>query len=108
MAYKAINFIGWAGKDSFEIIDAEKAYSDFWGKQMHVEVSEDGSLVGITGGEEVCTHIKDVDLKEELKKKAQEELEKKKQEAQKRIQEEIERRLEEMLNEWLEENCGGC
>ena len=53
MAYKAINFIGWAGKDSFEIIDADKAYSDFWGKQMHVEVSEDGSLVGITGGEEV-------------------------------------------------------
>lgn len=108
LAYKAINFIGWAGKDSFEIINADKAYSDFWGKQMHVEVAEDGNLVGITGGEEVCTHIKDVDLREELEKKAQEELDKKKQEAQKKIQEEIERRLEEMLNQWLEENCGGC
>lgn len=108
LAYKAINFMGWATKDSFEIIDADMAYENFYGKKMQVEVDENGKLVAFEGGEEVCTHIKDEDLREELEKKAQEELDKKKQDAQKRIQDEIERRLEEMFNKWFEENCGGC
>ncbi len=103
-AYKMLNFIGWASKDSFEIIDADKAYRNYWGKQLHVEFDENGKLTAMQGGEEVCTHVKKEELEEKLKEKAEDEIDDIKDEAERRLLDKV----EEMLEEWLEKNCGGC
>lgn len=102
LAWKIINLLGV--DDSVDIIDADYAYSHFFGKQLHIEEELDGSMNVLEGGEEVCTHITQEELSDVLEEKVQEEVDNQKQ----KFNEWIERKIEEWLNQWLAENCGGC
>ena len=108
LTYKALNFLGLANKDTFEVINEDTAYNLFFGKQLHIESDEQNTITILEGGEEVCTHLTDEELAKLLEKKAKEELEKKKREAQEKALEQLEKKLEEWLDNWVQKNCGDC
>lgn len=77
----------------------------------HVETDTNGDIVMLEGGDEVCTHAKQEELKdllEEAEREAQEELEKQRQEAIEALKRRIEEEIEKWLEQWLLDNCNEC